>query len=520
MILLLALLLQADVDRAIAERAGGPVAERASDAEFLRRVWLDVAGVVPTAAEARAFLADADPEKRGKLVDRLLASPDYARRMEQAVSVMFLERRGGKAVADAEWSAHLRRAFAADEPWDGTVKAMLAADGRRPETRPAMKFLADGAGGDPHRMTQDVSRLLLGRNLLCAQCHDHPLVKDYRQSEYMGLFAFLTQSKLQEDPKTKRSILVESAAKGKVEFASVFSPGKKAQAGPRLWGHEEVAIPEFEKGKEFEVAPVKGGDPGVPKFRPREILAESLVAHPQFARNSVNRFWFLLMGRGLVHPLDLDHKGNPPSHPELLEGLTKEFVEGGFRVRPLLRKILLSDAYQRSSRGTGKPESYRAALLKPLSAEQLAWSLLRATGVLEEVEKAPEGGKFSMKEYLNGKGEPPKSLGTVLQFFSETFGNPAGEPEVGFQPSTTHAFFLMNERLVLGWIAALSGRLAALDDAAAAEELYLTALSRRPGTAEAAEAAAYLAKHRTRRAAALGELAWALLASAEFRLNH
>lgn len=525
---------QEDIDRAL--KADGAAAPRSSDAEFLRRAWLDLGGTLPTSDEARAYLDDPDPAKRAKLVDRLLAGPDYARRMDQAVSVMFLERRGGASVPDQQWSEYLRRAFGANEPWDKIIRTMLGADGREAQTRPAMKFLADAAGADQHRMTNDVSRLLLGRNLLCAQCHDHPLIKDYRQAEYMGLFAYLSQTKLQPDPKTKKPVMVETLAKGKVEFASVFSPAKKKQTGPRLPDAEEIAIPAFEKGKEYEVAPTKE-NPGVPKFRPRELLAEALVAHPRFARNSVNRFWFLVMGRGLVHPLDLDHGANPPSHPELLESLEKEFREGGYDVRRLLRKLVLSETYQRSSRmpegaAPPPPASFRAALLKPLSAEQLAWALMRATGNLEALQLAPSGvegagpaGKFGTKDYLNGKGQPPGNVPDVMRFFADVFGNAPGDPEVDFQPSMTHALFLMNERLVLDWLKPRAGnlvdRLAKLGTPeAAAEELYLSVLTRRPDGKERAGVAAYLAKNGERRAAALGELAWALLASAEFRLNH
>src|SRR5436189_5368007 len=127
----------------------------ATDAEFLRRATLDLAGSIPTADQARAFIADADPAKRATLIDRLLASPDYARRMEQAVTVMFLERRSGGKISDALWVEHLRKSFAANEPWDRVVRGLLLADGVQEESRPAMKLLADGAGGDPNRMTQD-----------------------------------------------------------------------------------------------------------------------------------------------------------------------------------------------------------------------------------------------------------------------------------------------------------------------------------------------------------------------------
>ena len=469
-------------------------APRASDAEFLRRVTLDLGGSIPSSDEARAFFADADPAKRDKLVDRLLASPGYARRLEQAVTVMFLERRSGGKIPDAQWSDYVRKAFETNEPWDRIVRAMIAADGRADDTRPAMKLLADGAGGDPNRMTRDVSRLFLGRDLLCAQCHDHPGVKDYKQAEYMGLFAFLNRSKLQDDPKTRKAVLVEGAAAGKVEFASVFSPAKKHQTGPKLPGGDEVEVP---------------------TSRPRELLADRLVRHPQFARNSVNRFWFVFIGRGLVHPLDQDHRANPPSDPALLDALSSGFVESGFDVRRLVRTIVTGEPYGRGG---------RAAPSKPLSAEQMAWSLLTATGSLERAAKAPAG-TFSAGKYLSGKsGEPPAALTDVLHLFADVFGNAPGEPEVGFQPSMTHALFLMNDRLVLDWLRPFEGglvsRLSRRGDNAVAEELYLSVLTRMPDATERKEVAGFLERNGKRRDEALGELAWALIASTEFRMNH
>jgi hypothetical protein len=388
---------------------------------------------------------------------------------------------------------------------------MISSDGRADDTRPAMKLLADGAGGDPNRMTQDIARLFLGRNLLCAQCHDHPTVKDYKQAEYMGLYAFLNQSKLQDDPKTKKAILVEGVGAGKVEFASVFSPAKKKQTGPRLSGGEEVSVPVYEKGKEFEA-------PGIPKFRPRELLADELVKHPQFARNSANRFWFLFLGKGIIHPLDLDHRANPPSDPALLDSLSAGFAESGYDVRALVRRIVTHDAYGRGG---------LAAPSKPLSAEQMCASVLLATGSLDRVAKAkaPDGAKFSCKEYLSGKSTvPPGTLADLQRLFVEVFGNAAGEPEVGFQPSMTHALFLMNDKVVLDWLRPHPGnlvsRLAALSGDGLADELYLGVLGRFPEAAERKDVGSFLERRAKDRDAALGELAWALLASTEFRMNH
>ena len=493
LMLALALLDEGGIDARIAERAGGPLAPRCSDEEFVRRVWIDLGGVIPSEQDVREFLARPD---RTALIDRLLAAPEYASRLEERLTVLLLERQRGEGVAEGAWRDWLRRKLAEDAPWDATVREMIAADGRDPASRPAVAFFAAGRT-DPHRLTQDVARLFLGRNLQCAQCHDHPHVKDWSQAEYMGLYAFLGQNKLHVDGKSKTAYFMPQPLLKKVEYENVFRPEKKKATGPRLDEGEELDVPSFPKGQEWDVPPGKDGMPGVPKFRPRERLAVDLVQDPAFARTAVNRLWFLFMGRGLVHPLDFDHPKNPPSHPELLDLLGRRFVAGGFRFRPLIRELLLSETYQRSSLGEAPAGSYRAALLRPLSPETLARSVARATGF---VAGAP--GKFNAGNYLAGKkSDPPATLEDLTACFVQVFGAPAGEPETSFQVSTSQALYLRNDRLLT--------RLAA-GQAGSVDDLYLRLLSRRPSDEE----------RRAAKDVAPSTLAWALLASAEFRLNH
>ncbi len=455
------------IDRLIAAKAPGPVAARSSDAEFLRRVCLDLTGAIPTSQAARAFLNDNSPNKRALLIDRLLASPEYARRMGQALTVMLLERRSGQTITDRAWNAYAQAAFAANKPWNAFVQELISADGNAEDTRPAIRFFVDGGRNEPHQMTQDVARIFLGMDLACARCHDHPHVDDFKQAHYYGLYAYLNQSKLHPNPKQKKPLLIETAAQDKVEFQSVFAPDSKQAIGPRLPGRTEVEVVKFEKGAEFE-RPPQDGLPGVPKFRPRQLLSADLTAadNHRFVKNSVNRFWFLMLGRGLVHPLDMLHSGNPPSHPELLELLAREFAAQGFDVKRLLREIALSEVYQRSSllpagleAKDAKPESYRVARPRPLSAEQMAVSVLQATGNLRRVSEAqiPEKSPFTYKDYINGRIPPPDNLPDVLTLFAATFGNPPGEAETDFRPSVKQSLFLLNERLILQWLAPARG---------------------------------------------------------------
>ena len=527
--------LQQRIDELIEAKAGGVVAGAADDAELLRRVTLDLTGIVPTESEARAFLADRDSEKRTKLIDRLFASPGYARRMREAFTVMLLERRTGSTVPDADWNTFLESTFATNKPWDQFVNELFQADAANEQSRGSVKFFVDGGRATHEQMTQDVARLFLGMNIHCAKCHDHPSVDQFKQADYFGLLAFLNQSKPAKHAKLKRTFLVEAAASKKLEFQSVFFPDQKHQVGPRLPGKKEVAIPVFEKGQEF-AKPAADGLPGEPKFRPRLLLAARLTdaTNRRFVINAVNRFWYLMMGRGLIQPLDMIHDKNPASHPVLLNVLADEFIAHKFDVKWLLREMALSKTYQRSSvlpAGVdvkdAPPQAYRVANAKGLTPEQSAWSIMRATGVLERVVKTAKSGdaKYSFKDYINGRIPAPTNFDDTMSLFVSVFGSPPGEPEIEFQPSMGQALFLMNEQLVLDWLKPKDGNLIARvesesDSPKIAEVLYLNILSRFPSDEESRDVSEFLEQNKNRRMQAIGDYAWALLASAEFKLNH
>jgi hypothetical protein len=263
----------------------------------------------------------------------------------------------------------------------------------------------------------------------------------------------------------------------------------------------------------------------VPEFSRRAQLAPLLVSadQPHFRRNLANRLWALLMGRGLVHPLDLDHEDNPPSHAELLTLLGDELAAMKYDVRAFLRELARSETYQRSSEPPpGKPvaeDRFAVALLRPLSAEQLAWSLLQATGVADVERKAL--GKNADEAALRAK------LAGSIAAVVATFGGPPGRPaSMDFEPSLEKTLFLTNGSRVRSWLTPspagnLTGRLARLTDpAAVADELYLSILTRRPSEEECRVVANHLKDRIADRDAALQELAWALLTSVEFHFNH
>jgi hypothetical protein len=324
----------------------GPRGEKADDLAFLRRIHLDLAGRIPTVDQSRAFLADTSPDKRAKEVDRLLASPGYARHMALVFDVMLMERRGGVHVKSDELRAWLRTAFEQNRPYREIARDFIAADGTPEKQRAASAFFLERTA-EPNLMTREVGRMFFGIDLQCAQCHDHPNIDDYLQTDYYGLYAFVGRTSLFRPDAKKPALLAESPS-GVASFKSVFTD-RQAITGPRAPGSVEVTEAVFSPGDEYKIRPAKTVR-GIPKFSRREKLAELIGAggNRYFDRNIANRLWAIMLGRGLVHPVDQHHSDNPPTIPELLDLLSTEFAKSDYNMRSLLREIALTDIYQRS----------------------------------------------------------------------------------------------------------------------------------------------------------------------------
>ena len=529
------------IDRHIDAALDYDPAPTASDAEFLRRVYLDLTGMIPPVDVAREFLADKTPSKRERVIDRLLASPEYARRMQFVFDVILMERRAGNSVPANQWQEYLRKSFEDNKPYNQLAREILAADGT--ENRPAVKFYLDRAG-ETNTLTRDVGRLFLGMDLQCAQCHDHPIIEGYFQRDYYGIYAFLNRGFVFSDPKAKSQYFAEKA-EGEVSYKSVFDPKVNEQNfRPRLRGGAAVEEPKFPKGDEYFVKPAKNVRP-VPRFSRRGQLAATATdgSNAMFNSNIVNRLWYLMMGRGLVHPPGLQHEDNPASHPELLKELAAELVAMKFDVRRFLREIAMTQAYQRSSEipagmseDQAAPQRYAVAPLRPLSPEQLAWSLLEATGFCEPIRTAEaarldadprmrelyassERGRYVRAQSIE-KAVHSKLQANTAQFVS-LFGGSPGEPEQDFQATVHQSLFVTNGATIRGWATALGGRLAKIEDPrAAADALYMAILTRAATEEERLDVVEYLLRQSTNRAAGIADIAWALAASTEFRFNH
>ncbi|MBI3409312.1 MAG: DUF1800 family protein [Planctomycetes bacterium] len=498
-------------------------AAAANDAEFLRRLFLDVKGVIPSATEARAFLEDKSLDKRQKVIDRLLASDAYAWHMRDVFDVLLMDRRPEKNVKAAEWREFLQSSFTANKSYDRLVAEILSADGVEPKSRPAARFLLD-RNAEPHQLTRDISRLFLGMNLHCCQCHDHPLVDAYKQEFYYGIYAFLSRSFVFTDKANKQAVLVEKGD-GDVTFQSVFMKQVTKNTGPRLPSGPVLTEPKLDKGQEY-VVPYKPGEKPQPKFSRRSHLAGQITGpeNPRFARAAANRLWSIYFGRGIVDPVEYDHPANPPSHPELLNQLAEDFAARKYDMKAFIREILLSRTYQRSSEAPSAdsesdPRTFAVAALRPLSPEQLAWSMMQATGLLDAERKA-QGAK------VNEAATRTKLAGNV-QTFVNLFGSQPGTPTdpSQFEATLDQTLFVSNGNLLRDWLAqrpgSLTHRLAEIKESGSlAEELYLSVLSRLPSADESKEVADFLARRSSDRSVALQDLAWALLSSAEFRFNH
>jgi hypothetical protein len=519
-----------------------------SDAEFLRRVTLDLTATIPSSEATRRFLADttASGTKRARLIDRLLASPAYARRMQYLLDWILMERRASENVPSAAWQAYLRQAAVENRPWDQLAhEILIEGGGGDSNTRPRARFYLD-RDFDVTVVTRDVGRIFMGKDLECAQCHNHPVVDAYLQRHYYGLKAFLDRSYVFTDPKSKKKSLGEKA-EGDVTFTSAFDD-TKGKTSPRILDLAEIIDPDG-SNKEYVTKPGKSAG-GVPRYSRRRQLGIAVTAEQNraFRLNIANRLWAAMMGRGLVEPLDLAHAANPPSHPELLDLLGDQLHDHGYDMKWFLGQLARTRTYQRSSLTRDASaqvalKHFAVGLLKPLSPEQYAWAAMEATGLLASTRSAArkklEADAAKATKPATKPDGSSKVAGTIsaaaletavdevvavhIKSFVSQFAAEGGQ-KTSFSATAPQALFLVNGTLIRDWLkpttSNLTGRLSKLDDQPAiAEELYIGILNRPPTPAEQAEVIGYLAATADR-TAAITELTWALLLSAEFRFNH
>lgn len=487
-------------------------ADDCNDEIFVRRVYLDLAGRIPTMEERRRFLEDAGPTKRSDLVDRLLSGEDHVQHFADTFDTLLMGRGGERRYDERrkhEWRAWLERVFRENRPWNEVAADMLLARPDAADERGAVWFLYERRD-DHQKIAEAVAPAFFGIRVECAQCHDHMIATEIEQRHYWGLVAFFNRSKNTDTPNGPR--VSESAIGGFSDFADLGG-----SSSPNLLTFfasdpvEEVRPAADEKQEDTDDLYVPAsleGDPRVPGFSRRErFVHDVLLPHPLVARAFVNRMWALLLGRGIVHPFDQMDSGHPPSHPELLDWLARDFQESGYDIRRLVRAIALSRPYALSSvrpESADDPALFAWALERPLTAEQLARSMqVAARGGFQNDHPLVAHMREAMPDVM-----PEHTVTTV--------GN---------------ALFLTNHDAVNEFIAAsdaddhLMPRVRAMSSGSEkAEALFEAIFGRMPDAEEYRVADEYLSAANAKGPSDVTnrwcQVVWAMLTSAEFRFNH
>jgi hypothetical protein len=477
----------------------------ATDEEFLRRVYLDLLGRIPNVREAQAYLNSHEAGKRQKLVEYLLNHPDYARNFANQWTVLLLGRkRQERGVDKAELSAWLRRQYLDNRPWDRIVFDLVTAKGSNKENG-AVNFPIAHMGFGAVPLTSLTTRLFLGQQIQCTQCHDHPS-NDWKQADFWGINAFFKGMKKEDVNRTDASgARVYDHTELRDEPTEAFAQFDRRN------GLVGIAFPRFLDGRK-----ISHGSDVDRRLELGKMIADP--ANPDLAKAFVNRMWGHLMGRGFVHPVDDFGPHNPPSHPELLDRLAAEFQKSKYDVKALVRWITSSQAYNLSSvttRANEKDETlFSHMALKPMTPEQLFDSLLTATSA----------------QKAGGEDASGRKRDQWLGQFIFAFATDEETEGLSFQGTIPQALMMMNGELMERATGGKPGSFLADLFAEAQQQtrttpvhymvnnLYLAALSRYPTRNELQSASQFLDSYPDT-IGVLQDLFWALLNANEFVLN-
>jgi hypothetical protein len=468
--------------------------ELSTDQEFIRRVSLDAIGLLPSPDEVRAFLADPSPDKRDRLVDSLLARPEFV----DFWTLKFADvlRANGRLIqpkGSMVFHRWIRESLARDKPLDQFVRELLTADGST-FTNPAANYYR--ISRDPETSVETTAQLFLGVRIQCAKCHNHPFER-WTQDDYYGFAAFFARVRHKKGSQANEEVVFGSPG------GEVRQPRSGKQMPPKALG-----------------GPVFGDDSAGDR---RGRLASWLTGpqNPFFAKSLANRIWYHLIGRGVVEPVDDFRDSNPPSNDELLDALAVELARGGFRLRPLVRTILTSRTYQLSARtnelNADDTIYFSHAATRLLPAEVLLDAISAVTGATSKFDGLPAGTRAT--QIPDGKMEDP---------FLKTFGRPARELacecERESDANLSQALQLIGGATVNNKLRDDHGRMARLAKSDAtpeqiARELYLVALARDPSPGEIEAAVKHLSTAPDRRQA-VEDLGWVLINSKEFLFRH
>ena len=468
-----------------------------ADEVFLRRVFLDVCGVLPTPEEAREFLDSKDTNKRAKLIDALLDREEYA----LFWALKWADVLRGSPVTISERGVHsfhryLVRTIADDKPMTQFARELLTGSGNT-LNKPAANFYR--VTRTPEESAEAAAQLFLGVRVQCAKCHNHPF-ENITQGDYYGLAAFFAgvQFKGTQFGLDDEIVYVSSGRE-------LNHPITRKPQPPLAFGTSVAMGPNDDR---------------------REKLADWLTdpKNKYFAPAVANRVWFHLLGKGIVDPVDDFRDTNPPSNPELLDSLTKEFAKNGYRLKPLIRTILNSRTYQLAaelppqSASAADPERYFAhAQVRMLTAEQILDAVSTSTGVPERFKGYPLGTRaIGLPE--GGINHP------FLQAFAKPVRDVICECAREDDPALPQVLHLLNNAGLLAKVKSPEARVAkwlkqGQDDAWVIEQIYLATLSRKP-TGHEKEVVMKHISNAMDRTAGFQDVQHALLNLNEFLLRH
>ena len=494
----------------------------ATDNEWCRRAYLDLLGRIPTVDELQAYLASGGPDKRAKLIDKLMGEgtdknaeaylEEYARNWSTIYSILLVGRppaqRANREMVNREgMNAYLRGSFLRNKPYDKIVEELVSARGTTrpgsPQFNGATNFLVNKLQENATEATARTAKYFLGIQVQCTQCHNHPF-NDWKQDQFWGLNAFFRQTRAVS---SRMGQDVDYVTLDNEDFPGEGDNPKEAEIYYELRnGVLQVAYPTFVDGTKINASGY------VNEVDRRTELAKLIIKHENFGKAAVNRIWGHFFGYGFTKPVDDMGPHNPVSHPELLERLGKEFASRGHDLKKLIKWVMLSEAYSLSSKtharnkkddpSLGETPMFSHFYLRQMQAEELYESLLAAT----------KAGTGSYEEQLEKKSQ-------WLRQFTITFGNDEGDEATTFDGTIPQVLMLMNGGLTKD---ALSGQFMQQlaggggDLRAKVEYLYLATVSRKPTSQELA----LISAARGNPGEVLQDVFWALLNSNEFVFNH
>ena len=481
--------------------------EPADDSAFLRRAYLDAAGVLPTAEEVEEFLADTAPDKRRRLVNDLLKRPEYADYWAYKWSDLLLVSTNRDHLnRTALWDFYnwIRDSVAQNKPWDQFAQDIFAARGSSRENGALNYFVLHK---DTIDLAENTTQAFMGQTLTCARCHNHPLEK-WTQVQYYRFANLFTRIGIKTGDEPGDSII----------FSKDFGD-----------------IPHPRTGRPLPPTPLEGKELALDSQQDRKLhLAAWLTseANPYFARNIVSRVWASFFARGLVDPPDDLRATNPSSNEKLFGALVQDFVDSGYDVKRLIRRIMNSATYQLSSTPNASNEHddkyYSKYQVKRLPAEVILDSLSSITGRESKFEGYPQGMRAIQLPDVQVESEFLESFGRPLRLVCDV-------EERSDDPSVAQALHVINGETLNGKLRAESNSVDAflklgLSDRRILEHVYLSAFSRYPTESEEQTILGELrearnhqgperARERARRES-IEDLMWALLSTREFLFNH